>query len=130
MCDPKISHKGLFLDIEIYTSSESRINIISIGVWFIRIGQYLADMQLFENLKSEGAKETKNIEKIIFKVVQMKFLAIHITNKKISFVQMSSWSMELSVFANKRFIYSADFTPLLTNFNWFFLFCAQNGILS
>ncbi len=26
-----------------------------------------------------------NIEKIIFKVVQMKFLAMHITNKKISF---------------------------------------------
>ncbi len=26
-----------------------------------------------------------NIEKIIFKVVQMKFLAIHITNKKLSF---------------------------------------------
>ncbi len=26
-----------------------------------------------------------NTEKIIFKVVQMKFLAIHITNKKISF---------------------------------------------
>ncbi len=26
-----------------------------------------------------------NIEKIIFKVVQMKFLAIHITNQKLSF---------------------------------------------
>ncbi len=26
-----------------------------------------------------------NIEKIIFKVVQIKFLAIHITNKKLSF---------------------------------------------
>ncbi len=26
-----------------------------------------------------------NIEKITFKVVQMKFLAMHITNKKISF---------------------------------------------
>ncbi len=26
-----------------------------------------------------------NIEKIIFKVVQIKFLAMHITNKKISF---------------------------------------------
>ncbi len=27
----------------------------------------------------------QNIEKITFKVVQMKFLAMHITNKKISF---------------------------------------------
>ncbi len=36
------------------------------------IGQYLAEIQLFENLESEGAKK-KNIiiEKIAFKVVQM-----------------------------------------------------------
>ncbi len=55
-----------------------------IDVWFVRIGQYLAEIQLFENLKSEGAKNL-NIEKIAFKVVQMKFLAMHITNKKLSF---------------------------------------------
>ncbi len=48
------------------------------------IGQYLAEMQLFENLESEGAKKL-NIEKIIFKVVQMKFLVMHITNQKLSF---------------------------------------------
>ncbi len=29
--------------------------------------------------------KNQNIEKIVFKVVQMKFLAMHITNKKISF---------------------------------------------
>ncbi len=40
------------------------------------IGQYLAEIQLSENLESE---------KIIFKVVQMKFLAMHITNQKLSF---------------------------------------------
>jgi len=39
---------------------------------------------IFENLESEGAKNL-NIEKIIFKVVQMKFSAMHITNQKISF---------------------------------------------
>ncbi len=48
------------------------------------IGQYLAEIQLFVNLESEGAKNL-NIEKIIFKVVQMKFLAMHITNQKLSF---------------------------------------------
>ncbi len=48
------------------------------------IGQYLAEIQLFENLESEGAKNL-NIEKITFKVVQMKFLAMHITNQKLSF---------------------------------------------
>ncbi len=32
-----------------------------------------------------GCKKYINIEKIIFKVVQMKFLAMHITNQKLSF---------------------------------------------
>ncbi len=36
------------------------------------------------NLESEGAKN-QNIEKIAFKVVQIKFLAMHITNQKLSF---------------------------------------------
>ncbi len=70
--DHKTSHEGQFSEIEIYASSES---------WFVMIGQYLAEMQLFENLESEEAKNL-NIEKIIFKVVQMKFLAMHINNKK------------------------------------------------
>ncbi len=39
---------------------------------------------LFENPDSEGAKNL-NIEKIAFKVVQMKLLAMHITNQKLSF---------------------------------------------
>ncbi len=38
-------------------------------------GQYLAEIQLFENLESEGAK----------KMAQIKFLAMHITNQKLSF---------------------------------------------
>ncbi len=45
------------------------------------IGQYLAEIQLFENLESEGAKKNLNIEKIAFKAV----LAMHITNQKLSF---------------------------------------------
>ncbi len=40
---------------------------------------------IFENLESEGAKKNLNIEKIIFKVVQIKFLAMHITNQKLRF---------------------------------------------
>ncbi len=42
------------------------------------------DLTIFENLESEGAKKL-NIEKIIFKVIQMKFLAMHINNQKLSF---------------------------------------------
>ncbi len=32
-----------------------------------------------------GCKKNLNIEKNVFKVVQMKFLALHITNQKLSF---------------------------------------------
>ncbi len=42
-------------------------------------GQYLAEIQLYENLESEDAKKNRNIVKIIFKVVKIKFLAMHIT---------------------------------------------------
>ncbi len=39
----------------------------------------------FENLKSVGAKTKCNIERIAYKVLQIKFLAMHITKQKISF---------------------------------------------
>ncbi len=48
------------------------------------IGQYLAETQLFDNLDLRVQK-IQNIEKIAFKVVQIKFLAMHITNQKLSF---------------------------------------------
>ncbi len=59
---------------------------LSFIVWVVRIGQYLAEIQLFENLEFEGAKKKNlNIEKIDFKIVQMKFLAMRITNQKYIF---------------------------------------------
>ncbi len=67
--DQKNCHNGQFF-----------LNKLSIDVWFVRIRQYLAKIQLFENLESEGGKNT-HIEKITFKVVQMKSLAMHITNQ-------------------------------------------------
>ncbi len=48
------------------------------------IAHYLSEIQLLVNLESEGATNL-NIEKIIFKVVQIKFLAMHITKQKLSF---------------------------------------------
>ncbi len=54
----KTSHESQFFEIEIYASSESWINNLSIDVWFVMIGQYLAEIQLFENLESEGAKKS------------------------------------------------------------------------
>ncbi len=45
---------------------------------FFRIGQYLTEVQLFENLEPEGAKKlNKIIEKIAFKVVQIKSFNAH-----------------------------------------------------
>ncbi len=67
-----------------YASSESWLNKRSIDVWFVRIGQYLS----FKNLESEGAKKNY-IEKITFKVVQIKFLAMQITNQKLSLYLIS-----------------------------------------
>ncbi len=53
------------------------------------IGQFLAEIQLFDNLEYEGAQffffKIKNIEKIAFKVFQIKSLAMHINNQKLSF---------------------------------------------
>ncbi len=74
----KTSHKCQFFEIEIYISSETWINQLSIDVWFVMIGQYLkiCNLRVQKNL---------NIEKIAFKVVQMKFQAMHITNQKLSF---------------------------------------------
>ncbi len=42
-------------------------------------------LQLFENLESKGAKNL-NIEIISFKVVQIKSLAMHITNQNEVFI--------------------------------------------
>ncbi len=49
------------------------------------IEQYLAEIKLFENLESEGVQKNLNIEKIPFKFVQIRFLAMHITNQERSF---------------------------------------------
>ncbi len=57
--DHKTSHKGKFFKIKIYTSYERWINKRSIDVWFVMIGQSLAEIQLFEYLESEGAKKSK-----------------------------------------------------------------------
>ncbi len=67
----KTSHKGQFSESEI-------INHLSTDVWVVMIGQY-------EKIWNLRVQKNLNIEKIIFKVVQMKFLAMHITNQTLSF---------------------------------------------
>ncbi len=59
-------HIFLFiLETEIYTSYGNWIHKLSIDVWFVMIGQNLAE--IFEYRYSEGAKKNHNIKKIAFK---------------------------------------------------------------
>ncbi len=64
-------HKRQIFEIEIYTSSESWINKLSIDVWFVRIGLRYNYLKIW-NLR---VQKNLNIEKIAFKFVQIKFLA-------------------------------------------------------
>ncbi len=91
--DHKTNHKGKFFEIDIYTWSESWINKLSIDVWFVRIWQYLADI-IFKYLESEGCKKNRNMEKITFYFVQMKFLIMHITYQKLSFDIFTVWNLQ------------------------------------
>ncbi len=72
----------------------------------------MAEMQLFENLESEGAKKSKYIEKIVFKVVQMKFLAMHITNKNV-YIYGRKWQ---NIFM-ERDLYFISYKRKINNFD-------------
>ncbi len=78
----KTSHKDHFVEIEMYTSSESWINKLSIDVlWYGNIWQRYNYLKIW----SLRVQKYLNIEKITIKVVQMKFLSMYVTNKKLSF---------------------------------------------
>ncbi len=62
------------------------------------IGQYLAEIQLFENLESEGAKKNQNIDKIFFKVVQMKFLSTHIIKNYVLQITLQNIFMDQNIY--------------------------------
>ncbi len=66
--DGKLGSKSIFIILLIsenrflkYSNSviQNWINKLSIDVWFVMIGQYLAEIQLFENLESAGANKSK-----------------------------------------------------------------------
>ncbi len=67
------SKKKTVISINI-SKFEMWINNISIDVLFVMIGQYLKIWNL-------RVQKNQNIEKITFKVVQMKLLAMHINNQ-------------------------------------------------
>ncbi len=43
-----------YLKFRFIHNLKAEYNNMSIDVWFVMIGQYLAEIQLFENLESEG----------------------------------------------------------------------------
>ncbi len=100
--DHKTSHKGSFFQIEIDTSSGRGINNISIDVWFVMKLQYLKiwNLMLQKNL---------NIEKIAFKVVQMKSLAMHILLIKNKFLN------KIRIYLVKNTIKTLIFKNIITN---------------
>ncbi len=56
------SQGSIFLKLRFLHHLKADVNniyISSIDVWFVMIGQYLAEIQLFVNLESEGAKKSK-----------------------------------------------------------------------
>jgi len=60
------------------------MNKLSIDVWFVRIGPYSNYLKIWNLRVQKNKKQNKilNIEKITFKVVQMKSLAMHIHSQK------------------------------------------------
>ncbi len=74
----KTSHKGLYINQAVRSVSVHRCMVCydrTIFGW---------DTTIWKS-GIWGCKKNLNIEKITFKVVQMKFLAMHITNQKLSF---------------------------------------------
>ncbi len=67
---PFSNWRGIILYVCTYVTLTShkgniKINKLSVDVWFFIIGQYLADIQLFENLESEGAKKSEYWENLL-----------------------------------------------------------------
>ncbi len=79
----------LVIRVNFYTSSsrfkhhKSWLNKLSIDVWFVRIGPYLAKIQLFGNPESEGAKKSKYWENLL--EIEKKFLAKENISQELSF---------------------------------------------
>ncbi len=77
------SHKGQFIEIEINNLRAERISFPLMYDLF----EYdtICPKYNYLNIWNLSVQINQNIEKIAFKVFQMKFLAMHITNRKLSF---------------------------------------------
>ncbi len=65
-----------------------------------------AEIQLFENLR---VRKNLNSDKTAFKVVQMKFLVMHITNQKLSFDIFTVGHLQNIFMEHDLYLYPNDF---------------------
>ncbi len=58
LCDPGAQNQSVFWNWDLYIilNLNNNTNNLSVDVWFVMIWQYLAEIELFENLDFEGAK--------------------------------------------------------------------------
>ncbi len=75
--DHKTSHKGQYFNLYII------INKLSIDVWFVMKDNIWLRYN-FLKIWNLRVQNNLNIEKTAFKVVQVKFLAMYITNQKLA----------------------------------------------
>ncbi len=68
--------------------------------------QYLAEIQRFENLESEGAKNL-HFEKIAFKLIQIKSYSI--TNQKLRFYIFSVGNLQNTFMEHNLYLISSSF---------------------
>ncbi len=82
--DRQIATLSSHIWICFYSSSESWINKLSIDVWFVGT-IFDWDTTIWKS-GIWGCKKNIDTKKCAFKVVQMKFSAMHITNQKLIFI--------------------------------------------
>ncbi len=70
------------------------------------IGQYLAEIYSYLKIWNLRVQINQNIEKISFKVVQMKFLVMHITNQKLSFDIFTVGNLQNTVIEHDLYLIS------------------------
>ncbi len=80
--DHKTRHKGPVLEIEICTSLLNKLNKLMHGLFG---NDHIWLRYNYLKIWNLRGQKNLNIEKITFKVVQLKFLEMHITNQKITF---------------------------------------------
>ncbi len=91
---------------------------LSIEVWFVRIGQYLAEIQLYKNLQSEGAEKNLSFWSILFAIATN----IHVLFKTGFVVQGHIFGSPKNLFLHYKNTIKLYFSFFFCLFCFFFVF--------